>query len=655
MFSINNKVRSVNNSDMDTDPLNSGSDSETVKDQVKLVKVDLSDFNKNIVQCWECESTFQMESPLWGINQMNTKKIQCKVCMKFFLIKAALKTEPKYDNGTLNIESAVTIYTAGLETSVKNIRQCLSCKIKRELITIPIERFTSEEWFICKCGKNQCALIEFISPSEQLRSPARRSRKKNKRGNKVIKNIKHTTGFPVTGASVGQQCPRAPAQVHGLTSEISSGAPDSITIQQALATRVVRQKDNEREYLPPTNKVGGYTRGQTTQASSQTIGKVQTTLDAWKIPRFVRPPLVLDKSKSQQQISDNNQTVQVNKSAYQQVTRGAKRQRTGASNYATPTQKNTHIPNIIIRDENAIKNQDTLKKVRESVANNSSTLNVMRGQIKINPDNATARVNLLNTLEACGITRVIAPKPKADRQPATKIVLKNETYGESIDTIINEIADCIGVQPTAVKPLGRAGKIHLLIFDGKHKLRELMESFKTSERKFFCAPSIKVEPFRENPKHIVQCKKCYAFDHSKQSCYGKQEDPQIVITTPEGTTTKVCRNCKAEDHGANNAKCPVFKSMIARQMEQAEAKQIKKEERIKRSVVRLGVKYADVTDTRQFPTLSQNELTQPPTEQMPTAIGGLTLEGLFHMQTQMQQTLMTLMDTINRIHSHLNG
>ncbi|KAG7301191.1 hypothetical protein JYU34_014039 [Plutella xylostella] len=398
---------------MDTAPPCTGSDSETVKDKVKLVKIDLSDFNKNTVQCWECECTFKIE-PLWGINQMNTRRIQCKVCKKFFLIKAALKAEPKYDNGLLEIESLVSIYTAGEATGVKNIRPCIDCKIKKEITTLPIESFTSEEWFI-------------------------------------------------------------------------------------------------------------------------------------------------------------------------------------------------------------------------------------------------SRVNLLTTLETCGITRIIAPKPKADRQMATKIVLKNDTYDESTDTIANEIEDCIGIKPLAIKPLGRAGKIHLLIFDGEYKSRELLANFKNAERKFFCAPTIKVEPYRENPKHIVQCKKCYAFDHSKQSCYGKQEEPQIVLTTAEGTTTKVCRNCKEEDHGANNAKCPVFKNMIARQIEQAEAKQSKKEERIKRSVVRLGVKYADITNTKQFPTLPQKEAAPSPTEQVAPTKAGLTLEGLFQMQTQMQQTLMMLTDTINRIHLHLNG
>ncbi|CAB3238989.1 unnamed protein product [Arctia plantaginis] len=85
----------------------------------------------------------------------------------------------------------------------------------------------------------------------------------------------------------------------------------------------------------------------------------------------------------------------------------------------------------------------------------------------------------------------------ADRQPAAKIVLKNETFREST-TPLTEITDCIGIKPTVIKPLGRARKIHLLIFDGKHKSRDLLENFETLERKFFCEPSIKVIPFREN-------------------------------------------------------------------------------------------------------------------------------------------------------------
>lgn len=607
---------------MDTAPPCTGSDSETVKDKVKLVKIDLSDFNKNIVQCWECECTFKIE-PLWGINQMNTRRIQCKVCKKFFLIKAALKAEPKYDNGLLEIESLVSIYTAGEATGVKNIRPCIDCKIKKEITTLPIESFTSEEWFICKCGKNQCAFIEYVTQSELLPLAVRKSRKKNKRGSQTSRNTETSTDR---------------------NTYVTNGAT-----HLAPPTAVVR--DSQRVYKP-TTKEGDYIESQTTLGTSHTVGTVQTTLDAWKTPRPVRPPPTAAGFKLQTTTCD---TTQVKEVANQMVTRGAKRQRTCASNNAAPAQRNTHIPNIIIRDENAIKNQETLKKIRESVAKNCSTLNIMKGQIKINPTNATARVNLLTTLETCGITRIIAPKPKADRQMATKIVLKNDTYDESTDTIANEIEDCIGIKPLAIKPLGRAGKIHLLIFDGEYKSRELLANFKNAERKFFCAPTIKVEPYRENPKHIVQCKKCYAFDHSKQSCYGKQEEPQIVLTTAEGTTTKVCRNCKEEDHGANNAKCPVFKNMIARQIEQAEAKQSKKEERIKRSVVRLGVKYADITNTKQFPTLPQKEAAPSPTEQVAPTKAGLTLEGLFQMQTQMQQTLMMLTDTINRIHLHLNG
>lgn len=281
-------------------------------------------------------------------------------------------------------------------------------------------------------------------------------------------------------------------------------------------------------------------------------------------------------------------------------------------------------------------------------------LNVMRGQIRIIPESAAARERILNILTACGITRVIAPKPKADRQPATKIVLKNETYGEHADTIAAEIFDCIGIKPTTVKKIGKTGRIHLLIFDAQHKTRELLECFKTTERRLFCAPSIKVEQFKENPRHITQCKKCFAFDHAKQSCYGAQEEPQITVTTPEGNTTRVCRNCKAEDHGANNVKCPAFQNMIARQMAQAKAKEEKLTERLRKSSTRTGVMYADVTSQSQFPNLPhkepipQQKRQQTIPEQSPLKNGEITLQSLYQM-------ILNLTETINRMQEHFNG
>jgi hypothetical protein len=319
MFAENNNVSLVNKGDMDTDPFNSVSDCETVKDKVKLVKVNLPDFNKNTVQCWECENTFQMDTPTWGISQMNTKKIQCKICMKFFLIKATLKAEPKYDNGTLKIESSVTIYTAGLETGIKNIRPCISCKIKKEIITVPAENLRSEEWFICKCGKNQCAVIESVSQSEQLPLTARKSRKKNKHGSEAFK----TFHAPSIDDNSGQILRQAPLAVHGTRLEMSSGGPDPATVQQAPSTRPI-------------------------------VGKIQTTLDAWKVAQPTPLPPVADKFKTQKSTSADSCAAQNNQAfkANQPVTRGAKRQRTGTAgketpiSYTTTTQTSSHIPNI---------------------------------------------------------------------------------------------------------------------------------------------------------------------------------------------------------------------------------------------------------------------------------------------------------------------
>ncbi|CAB3253044.1 unnamed protein product [Arctia plantaginis] len=89
-----------------------------------------------------------------------------------------------------------------------------------------------------------------------------------------------------------------------------------------------------------------------------------------------------------------------------------------------------------------------------------------------------------------------------------------------------------------------------------------------------------------------------------------------------------------------NAKCSVLKNVISRQMEQAESKKTKKEERIKRSVVRLGAKYADITIQGIFKSATKLSLSQ-------------TRDLLPDADTN---TLMMLMDTMNRmIHSHLNN
>ncbi|GBP30714.1 hypothetical protein EVAR_75938_1 [Eumeta japonica] len=287
--------------------------------------------------------------------------------------------------------------------------------------------------------------------------------------------------------------------------------------------------------------------------------------------------------------------------------RGTNRKRTGTDNCTAPIQ-NTHIPSTIIRDEKIMEDEHALRLIRKVTSKNNATLRIANGQIKIDPVNSTACEDFLTKIQVCEPLRIIGPKAKADRQSATKVILKNKTYGEDANTIAEEITDCIDTKPIIMKKLGKTGKTYLLIFESKYKQRNVLEEFMTTDKKFFSAPSMKVERFRENPRYIVQYKKWYAFDHSKQSCYGKQKESQNKVNILEYTMTIICKNYKNEGHNANNVTCQIFQNVISKQMEQTKAKQTKQKEKIKHAKIRLEARYANITNKRQLTALPQKEI-----------------------------------------------
>ncbi|GBP64557.1 hypothetical protein EVAR_89603_1 [Eumeta japonica] len=140
--------------------------------------------------------------------------------------------------------------------------------------------------------------------------------------------------------------------------------------------------------------------------------------------------------------------------------------------------KTYNIPKVnrldVPQNENKNKKETYVERIhqwsiRELTSKNNSTLRAANGQIKIYLVNS-ARKDILSKIQVCEPLKIIAPKPKADRQPATKVVLKNETYGgEDAYTIAEEIAYCIGIKPITVKLLGKTGKTRLLIFESKYK------------------------------------------------------------------------------------------------------------------------------------------------------------------------------------------
>ncbi|CAG4944928.1 unnamed protein product [Parnassius apollo] len=93
-----------------------------------------------------------------------------------------------------------------------------------------------------------------------------------------------------------------------------------------------------------------------------------------------------------------------------------------------------------------------------------------------------------------------------ERNMMTKIFIKNETFGETVKAMAEEINRCIGITPLRVKPIGKSGRLHLLLFENKYTVRHILHAFDTSQRTIFCAKKNKAQPYMENLAHINQCK-----------------------------------------------------------------------------------------------------------------------------------------------------
>lgn len=282
------------NSEMDTYPLNSGSDSDLAKDKVKLINLDLSDFNKKNVQCRECGNNFQMDNPLWGINQMNTRKINCRVCDKSFLIKAVLETKPKFENGTLQLNSAVAVYTTSIETGIKQTLPCINCKTMKEITTLPIDELISEEWFICKCGKNQCARIKYTPGAEYSPLTTRKMKKNKNRRSKskqmLASRSLRTANALATDKTYEPTRTHAPVHVHLSRTKENNGTSAATLPSQATLTATRRERDNTSAQPRTRDKDGNNFKSHASAETTRKTEARQSTLDAWKVSQPIPPP-----------------------------------------------------------------------------------------------------------------------------------------------------------------------------------------------------------------------------------------------------------------------------------------------------------------------------------------------------------------------------
>ncbi|XP_045489092.1 uncharacterized protein LOC123690150 [Pieris rapae] len=115
---------------------------------------------------------------------------------------------------------------------------------------------------------------------------------------------------------------------------------------------------------------------------------------------------------------------------------------------ALPNKKAKQIinnaPAIIVRDANITASQAKITEIRNIVTKAKSKLSVFKSQIIIQPADVEARRGILEELRT-SITpeRVIAPKPKSERILTTKVVFKNDVYGESDTDIATEVRDAL--------------------------------------------------------------------------------------------------------------------------------------------------------------------------------------------------------------------
>ncbi|CAG4936379.1 unnamed protein product [Parnassius apollo] len=327
--------------------------------------------------------------------------------------------------------------------------------------------------------------------------------------------------------------------------------------------------------------------------------------------------------------------------------------------------KKTHTPVITIRDEDLCANTQALTAVRQVTSATNSKITLAAKQIFIAPSSIEARRDILKKIEELNPARVIAPKPMGERNMMTKIVIKNETFGETVEAIAEEINRCIGITPLRVKPIGKSGRLHLLLFENKYTVRHILHAFDTSQRTIFCAKKNKAQPYMENLAHINQCKNCYAFDHTKHSCYGTKKDPTMITVTATGATITVCSNCKHEGHGANQVNCPAFQKQLAIRERVLLDRQAKSKERSEAARVRKETTFAQaLRSNKEFPQLgaSSTSITTdeelgptPPLPPRQTALTASTDQPNMDILLAILQRMDSVVAEVNNMRTEMNS
>ncbi|CAG5043997.1 unnamed protein product [Parnassius apollo] len=144
---------------------------------------------------------------------------------------------------------------------------------------------------------------------------------------------------------------------------------------------------------------------------------------------------------------------------------------------------------------------------------------------------------------------------------------------------------------------------------------------------------------------------CYAFDHTKHSCYSTKKDPTIFTVTATGATITVCSNCKHEGHGANQVNCPAFQKQLAIRERVLLNRQAKAKERSEAARVRKETTFAQALRSNKDEELGPT----PPSPPRQTALTASTDQPNMDIQLVILMCMDSVVAEVNNMRTEMNS
>ena len=627
-------------SEMDTDSaiVNNKKNSD-----FKLISVsELSPDNEGqyAVVCWYCEKTNVIQKfHEWQGLQTKIKQLTCKLCNKRSAVKCFIKTSVNISNGHLvNSANEINIYSCNINFCKINKIDCFKCKGQLNVKYMPIIGLESEENVTCECG----TVNKVVSKHREV------SRNQSTRVEPLL---------------CGPRRSARQTQCHAFDSAIVATAPSAVTAQTkinvataAARTRSINPAQRARmtgSVLPRADSAtqADHATAQARTASPTLVSQRQSVITTSN--RFFSLSTEEEHKNQSEREKDHDHATFTSPKL-------KKRKRSAVTPNPTVTQReprvttsSSHIPDIVITDVKKINDPEYLSKIRKII-----TAHGARHAMASNKRTITVRVYTADMRKIIieefrklddGL-RFVARVPKAQQTHQTKVVLITNIYDETNEACLEEMERCIGVRP--IKMTTIKGNLQLFIFDGAHSYDEIATLMKTTKHAYFGAFSMKPQKYKNDPKRVVQCKKCFLFTHATSACHGEKKPSTSTIKNEEGIEIEICIACKKPGHGANQAKCEKFQKAVERQLTQYEEKERKKRDTAERRYAALkyrqeNVSYANITSTVQFPSLPKQAPQSQPLP--PSQRNGHTTNNDNNMEPLGQELQITMKQILHQL------